>query len=107
MLRKSLAVVGLLSAMTLASPAGALSWDGGFFGKDRGSSLRFSSEGSSFLQFFPVSGDRLGSWQNRSDRPRRSNRDFRAGRRHPFTGGTWNCSDGAGALLVGRRLRSR
>lgn len=133
MLRKSLAVFGLLSAMTLASPAGALSWDGGFFGNDRGSSLRFSGEGSSFLRFFPTSRDGLGSWNAPSRRGERDrewgDREFRPGRRHPFTIGTPNCSEGAGrrcgprpgsavpepgaallfgagALLVGRRLRS-
>jgi hypothetical protein len=138
MLSKSLAVIGLLSAMTLASPAGALSFGGGFFGSDRAHNrsavtLRLDHAGvdaSALVQSFSSWNRGPGFWNAPSDRPRQSPRVFPSGRVHPFTGRKWGCSDiagrncgprpgsavpepgaallfGAGALLIGRRLRAR
>jgi hypothetical protein len=106
MLRKSLAVVGLVSAMVLASPAaGALPDFGTFLGADGASSwtdLRLERDGLQIYWGVAISDRSLGSWEVPSAPPRHFTPE--SGRRH------WGTAFPArrnGSAIDGRRCRPR
>ena len=133
MLRKSLAVLVVVSAMILAIPAGALSFYGASLGADRGPSwtdLSLERDRFELHRLFPIANHGMGSWKAPSTPPRHFVPDFPRRHRHVSFPGRRTCSAipggncgsrpgsavpepgaallfGAGALLVGRRLRPR